>query len=66
MKLSTRKGYKLVATDWLGVNAFFVRADVAESVLPTIPIEQGFKHPKTIEGMRTRFPNVKDLPWVQI
>jgi hypothetical protein len=34
--------------------------------VPSIQIEQCFTHPKVIEGMKTRFPKVKELPWEEV
>jgi len=66
VKLGTRKGYRLVGCNRLGYNAFFVRRGLGEAELPEIAIADCFKHPKVIEGMRERFPIVKDFPWVEV
>jgi hypothetical protein len=66
VKLSQRKSYRLVATNTLGYNAFFVHKDIPESVVPGIPLEKCFGHPKVVDGMKTRSPKVKGLPWVEV
>ena len=66
VKLAQRKGYRLVATNMLGYNAFFIHQDIQESVVPSVQIEQCFTHPKVIEGMKTRFPKVRELPWEEV
>ncbi len=66
VKLGHRKGYRLVGVNRYGFNAFFVRADLGTDILPEANIKECFSHPKSIEGMRTRFPLVADLPWVEV
>ena len=66
VKLARRKGYRLVAVNRLGYNAFFVRQGLREDLLPEIQVTECFSHPKVIEGMRGRFPTVEDFPWVEV
>jgi hypothetical protein len=66
VKLATRKGYRLVAINSLGFNAFFIREDLAKGLLPTLEIKDCFSHPKVTTGRRDRFPLVKDMPWVEV
>lgn len=66
VKLAKSKGYRLVGTNRYGFNAFFVRDDLGQDVLPEIPTAAAFAHPKNIEGMRDRFPLVRDLPWTEL
>lgn len=66
VKLGRRKGYRLVGCNRYGYNAFFVRNPLADRFLPEIPAAACFNHPKTIAGMRDRFPRVKDLPWLEV
>ena len=66
VKLGTAKGYRLVAINAYGFNAFFVREDVACDTLPQIPVEAGFRHPWNEYGMRERWPLVSHLPWVEV
>ena len=40
IKLGRKKGYRLVGTEKTGVNAFFVRSDLAETSLPEVPISK--------------------------
>lgn len=44
VKLGESKGYRLVATNSYGFNAFFLRADLAADLIPTIAVEDGFPH----------------------
>jgi hypothetical protein len=66
VKLGVRKGYRLVAINRYGYNAFFIKSGIAESQLPTLDIGFCFSHPKVISGMRDRFPLVKECPWVEV
>lgn len=66
VRLARQKGYRLVGVNRLGYNAFFVRNDLGAGILPELPIEEAFKHPKNVEGMRERYPLVADLPWVDV
>jgi hypothetical protein len=66
VKLGRRKGYRLVGTNRYGYNAFFIRNGLGDNVLPEIDVKECFTHPKVIQGMRERFPTVKDLPWVEV
>jgi hypothetical protein len=66
VKLGRRKGYRLVAVNRYGYNAFFVRNGLRDDILPEIQVSDCFGHPKVAWGMRERFPTVKDLPWVEV
>jgi hypothetical protein len=66
VNLGRVKGYRLVATNSYGFNAFFVREDLAADLLPEIPVEAGFPHPWNEYGHRERWPLVADLPWVEV
>lgn len=66
VKLGASKGYRLVATNLYGFNAFFVRQDLAPDALPEIPVEAGLRHPLNEYGMRERWPLVAHLPWVEV
>ena len=66
VKLARRKGYRLVGCNRSGYNAFFIRNDVAETLLPEIPVAACFEHPKVLAGMAKRWPVAKDLPWVEV
>lgn len=42
-RLGMRRGYRLVATDPSGVNAFFLRGDLAAAEIPTLSAAQAFR-----------------------
>lgn len=65
-KLGAAKGYRLVGVNRLGYNAFFVREDLRAEGLPTVAVEDCFAHPKVSAGMRERFAQVADQPWVEV
>lgn len=66
VKLGHQKGYRLVGVNRYGYNAFFVKRGIGEGVLPEIQVRDCFGHPKVVWGMKTRFPTVQDLPWVEV
>jgi hypothetical protein len=66
VKLGAEKGYRLVAVNAYGFNAFFVRNDLGRDALPEIGVEDGFPHPWNAFGMRERYPLVADLPWEEV
>jgi len=44
-KLANKKGYRLVGTNRFGYNAFYVRNNVAQDVLPAVTVESCRTHP---------------------
>ncbi len=66
VKLGKQKGYRLVGCERLGYNAFFLRDDVGIDVFPEIPVDQCFIHPRVQFGMKSRFPLVDRLEWVEV
>jgi len=66
VKLARSKGYRLVGTERLGFNAFFVRDDVGPDLIPEIDHRACFSHRKVREGMRDRLALVENRPWVDV
>jgi hypothetical protein len=66
VKLAHKKGYRLVGCNRCGYNAFFVRNDIGENLLPEIPAADCFHHPRVIKSMADRWPSAKDLPWEEV
>lgn len=64
-KLARREGYRLVGTNTMGWNAFFVRDDIAEGLIAEVSTADCLVHPKNAEGIRDRFPLVENHPWVE-
>lgn len=68
-KLGRSKGYRLVGCDSHGVNAFFVRQDLAPEVLPAqTPAEAYFPLQDRLLGWidETRLPEISHLPLVDV
>jgi hypothetical protein len=51
VKLNRQKGYRLVATNAIGTNAFFVRNDIPCDWLPEIDVSTCFDHPRAQFGL---------------
>ncbi len=66
VKLGRKKGYRLVAVNRYGYNAFFVRNGLGDTELTEVDVRACFSHPKVVWGMQERFPTVQDLPWVEV
>lgn len=64
-KLANKKGYRLVGTNRFGFNAFYIRNDIAQDVLPAVTIESCRTHP-TRENDDKIFERIKNLPYLEI
>jgi len=65
-KLGKQKGYRLVGCERYGFNAFFVRSDIGEEILPEIPPSECFTHPYAQYAMTARRQRVVDREWIQV
>jgi hypothetical protein len=66
VKLANEKGYTFVGCDSLRVNAFFVRNDVNNGLLPAADVESILDHPR-VHGLVGRYKmQLEALPWVTI
>jgi hypothetical protein len=65
-KLAAEKGYRLVGTNNYCFNAFFVRNDLGQDLIPAVPVENCFDHPRAQWSMQNRFQTVAHLPWVEV
>jgi hypothetical protein len=65
MRLAKRRGYRLVATNRYGFNAFYIRNDIAHGVVEELPLDQVFRHPRNRYRARV-FEEIKHLPFVAI
>ncbi len=65
-KLAKRNGYRLVGCNRYGYNAFFIKNSIGDALIPEVPIETCFTHPKVLWGMKDRFQTVKDFPWERV
>jgi len=66
VKLGREKGYRLVGTNSISTNAFFIRNDIKCEFLKEIRPDKCFKHPRAIFGMVKRFPHIKDMEWIEV
>jgi len=66
VKLGREKGYRLVGTNGIATNAFFVRNDIYCDWLPEIDPASCFNHPRARFGISQRLPNVKNRTWVKV
>jgi hypothetical protein len=66
IKLSSKKGYRLIGAHRHGFNAFFLRNDLAPDLFPQVSIEQVHDNPWTREGQKNRWPIVSGLGWVEV
>jgi len=66
VKLGREKGYRLVGCHRYGYNAFFVRAEVGQNILPEIPPSECFKHPFTKHAMEEFLPKAADYEWAEV
>lgn len=66
VKLGKKKGYRLVGCERYGFNAFFIRSDIANEVLPTVLAEDCFTHPYAQYAMTVRKQKVLDREWVHV
>jgi hypothetical protein len=64
--LGRRKGYRLVGTQALGFNAFFVRDDVGANLLQEVSAESCLDRPFVHWARRELLPLVRDKEWVEV
>jgi hypothetical protein len=66
VKLSKKKGYTMVGSHKHGFNVFFVRDDLLNDLLPRPTIEEIHDNECTRVAQKTRWPLVKNYPWVKV
>ena len=70
VKLADSKGYRLVGCNKYCFNAFFIKEELAQDVLPTLSAEECFllhPIPEWIKKEREiRFKKIENLPWVNV
>jgi hypothetical protein len=66
IKLSKRKGYRLIGAHKYGFNLIFMRNDIGNNIFPAITLDQISNNQYTIIGKKTRWPFVKDAPWIKV
>jgi len=65
-KLADAKGYRLVGTHRYGFNAFFVRTDLCEDLLPSVSVESCVQNSYSRHARAVRWPKVEKLDWVEV
>lgn len=65
-KLSRQKGYTLVGAHRHGFNVFYVRNDLLNDFLPRPTLAEIHDNEWTKFGQKSRWPTVKDFPWVEV
>jgi hypothetical protein len=66
VKLCKEKGYRLVGTNAIATNAFFVRNDIEHAWLPEIDASKCFQHPRAQFGIKERYLKIKDKSWINV
>ncbi|MBA4191561.1 MAG: hypothetical protein C0467_26575 [Planctomycetaceae bacterium] len=66
VKLGRRKGYRLVGTNAIATNAFFVHDDIVCDWLPEVDPATCFDHPRAQFGMTVRYEGIKNKAWVEV
>ena len=65
-KLCRQRGYRPIGSHRYGFNIFFLRNDEGLDCFPEVPLEEIHDNPHTRWGRETRWPLVKDMPWVKV
>jgi hypothetical protein len=66
IKLSKEKGYRLIGSHKYGFNLIFMRNDVGKEYFPEVLLEDISNNQYTKVAKETRWPLVKDAPWVEV
>lgn len=66
VKLGREKGYRLIGCNRNCINAFFMRNDVGADIFPEIDVASCFAHPRAQHRMKTLYPEVRHLPWIEV
>lgn len=66
VKLARAKGYRLIGCEKYGVNAFFLRSDLAQELLPEVSPAECLLHPYAQFAMQYRHPKVAAKEWVEV
>ena len=66
IKLSKKKGYRLIGSHKYGFNLIFMRNDIGTKYFPEVSLEKITDNQYTKTSKETRWPLVKDAPWVKV
>jgi hypothetical protein len=65
-KLAAQKGYRLIGTNRYGFNAFFVRHDIGDNLLPAVSVFDCLHHPYIQYRMKEIWPQIKNMKWESV
>ncbi len=66
VKLSRKKGYRLIGSHRHGFNVFFMRDDIGQSLFPEVSASEVHDNPWSRFGQDKRWPLVKEMGWVEV
>jgi hypothetical protein len=70
VKLADQKGYRLVGCNKNGFNAFFIKKELAQNILPTITPQEcfllNFVTSWEEKNREMRFKTIEKLPWIKV
>lgn len=65
VKLARRKGYRLIGTNNIGINAFFLRDDVGADYFPEVSAQSCVK-PNVSAFSATAASKLGEYPWQEV
>ncbi len=65
-RLAAARGYRLIGCDGAGVNAFFLRDDVAAAALPAVGVAEAFRYHARSAGRGAPAAVIAGLPFVHV
>jgi hypothetical protein len=65
-KLGKQKGYRLIGCEHYGINAFFIREDIGEEILPEIAPSACFNHPFSQYASEVRRQTIANREWIEV
>jgi hypothetical protein len=66
IKVSKKKGYRLIGSHKYGFNLIFMRNDIGNKYFPEVELGEISNNQYTIISKETRWPFVKDALWVKV
>jgi hypothetical protein len=66
VKLGKQKGYRLVGCESCEINAFFIREDIGEEILPEIASSACFSQPFTQYAVEIRRQTMAKREWIEV
>lgn len=66
VKLGKSKGYRLIGSQSYGYNAFFIKNDIHNDILPEVSPESCFSHPFTKWAENNFLDKIKSKKWIKV